>query len=93
MTNIEIIQTEAILKNFTWNGKNLFTYHEWKNRGYQVQKGEKAFIKTKLWKYVTKIDKKTGEEKINTYMVKASLFTSDQVKEIEINEVLTAITV
>ena len=81
MTNQEIIYTEAILKGL--DPAQLYTYQEWKNRGYQVQKGEKAILKTKLWKQVEKINKKTGEKEKKFYFVNASLFDIEQVKPIE----------
>ena len=83
MSNKEIVLSEAILKGFEYDGQNLFTFQEWKKRGYSVIKGQKAFISTNLWKPVIKKDKKTGESKRIMIMTKASLFTADQVKKIE----------
>ena len=83
MSNREIVTTEAMLKGFEYDGQNLFTFQEWKKRGYSVIKGQKAFISTNLWKPVMKKDKESGTEKRIMIMTKASLFTADQVKKIE----------
>lgn len=83
MSNKEIVTSEAILKGFEYNGQNLFTFQEWKKRGYSVIKGEKAFISTSLWKPVVKKDKETGKTERIMIMTKASLFTAEQVKKIE----------
>ena len=83
MSNREIVTSEAILKGFEYNGQNLFTFQEWKKRGYSVIKGQKAFISTNLWKPVTKKDKETGKTENIMIMTKASLFSADQVKKIE----------
>ena len=83
MSNKEIVFNEAMMRGFEYNGQNLFTFQEWKKRGYSVIKGQKAFISTNLWKPVTKKDKETGTEKRIMIMTKASLFTAEQVKKIE----------
>ena len=70
MTNQEILFTEIVANNIMTkeeleNYLNTYatlpvylTFAEWKKRGYIVQKGEKAIIKTKLWmKSKKKIDK------------------------------------
>jgi hypothetical protein len=83
MSNLEIVSSESMLRNFPYNGENLFTFKEWLNRGMIVQKGEKAFIKTKLWQKTIKKDKETGEIKNYFVLVNANLFTENQVKPIE----------
>ena len=83
MSNKEIVFNEAMMRGFEYTGENLFTFQEWKKRGYSVIKGQKAFISTNLWKPVTKKDKETGTEKRIMITVKASLFTAEQVKKIE----------
>lgn len=85
MSNREIVTAEAMLKGFEYDGQNLFTFQEWKKRGYSVLKGQKAFISTTLWKPVTSKDKETGKEEKRMIMTKASLFTIDQVAKIELN--------
>lgn len=79
MSNKEIISTEAILKGFNYDGNNLFTFQEWKKRGYTVKKGEKAFISTSIWKNVKRKDKE-GKETNKMFLTKASLFTIEQVQ-------------
>ena len=79
MSNREIISTEAMLRGFEYTGDNLFTFQEWKNRGYSVKKGEKTFLQTSIWKRTTKKDK-DGKEISKMFMTKASLFTIDQVQ-------------
>lgn len=97
MTNQEIIcneaiaheiytkeQVEALISTFTDLG--LHTYGDWKNMGYQVRKGEKARIKTKLWKKTSKkVKNKEGkdEKESKFYLCNAYLFTKDQVDKIK----------
>lgn len=59
------------------------TYQEWKYSGYQVKKGSKAIIKTKLWKKVKEKKEKEDEEQTSKFiLVSASLFGVDQVEKI-----------
>lgn len=81
MSNKEILATEAMLKGFIYNGSNLKTFQEWKKAGYTVEKGQKAFISTRLWKQIVKKDK-DGKEVSKMILVKAALFTENQVKKI-----------
>ena len=81
MSNKEILTAESALKGFIYTGDNLKTFAEWKKAGYTVIKGQKAFISTNLWKQVIKTDK-DGNEYKKMIMVKAHLFTADQVKAI-----------
>lgn len=101
MTNLQIITDEAIANGlFTKEEVEaiytaghelpLHTYAGWKQRGYQVRRGEHARITTKLWQYNTKKQEvKTtdgNDEEIeikNCYLVKSYLFTLDQVDKIE----------
>ena len=89
MSNKEILLYESALRGFEYDGNNLFTFKEWRDRGYSVKKGEKAFIKCGLWKYVNKKDKDkdSDEEKKKKggrcYMVTACLFHSGQVEKIQ----------
>jgi hypothetical protein len=55
-------------------GKNCFTYRGWKQRGYQVQKGEKAI------KSITFIEDEETEE---IYPKNVYLFYKKQVKKIK----------
>lgn len=94
MTNKEIIFNECLLKGYPYNGENLFTFQEWRQRGYTVKRGEKAFLKCKLWKRVTKTVTcpKTGKDiKENGFILaNASLFTIDQVTALEDKKAITA---
>ena len=77
MSNLEIVETNKMLLGIKGE---LYTYQEWKQRGYQVQKGQKAILTTKLWKQVTK--KIEGIETKKFYLVNASLFHESQVQPI-----------
>lgn len=85
MTNIEIINGELeLMERMDLEGK-LKTYAEWKKLGYQVQKGQKAFIKPKLWKVVQKKEKdeEGNEKKAKGFIMKASaLFSPHQVQKV-----------
>ena len=98
MTNMEIVAHEAIINKIytqeqvenmalTMQDFGLHTYGEWRKAGYQVRKGEKAKIKTHLWKKTSKKtkNKETGkqEKESKFYLCKAYLFTRDQVDKIE----------
>ena len=83
MSNLEIVTSESMLRNFPFDGENLFTFAEWKSRGYIVQKGQKAFLTTKLWKKIIKQNKQTGKTESYFVLVPAYLFTSNQVKKLE----------
>jgi hypothetical protein len=80
ISNKEIIAGECLLLGFEWDGNNLYTFAEWQERGYKIVKGQHAIINTKLWKPVTKTDKKTGATETHYIMVNASLFSADQVE-------------
>ena len=82
MTNIEIIQFEKQNNNLNPDCE-LHTYAIWKSLGYQVQKGQKAIINTKLWKMIDVKDKKTGKKQEKMILCNASLFSYEQVKRIE----------
>lgn len=82
MTNIEIIQMEKI-NNKLDPDMELHTYKIWQSLGYQVQKGQKAIVSTKLWKNVDVTDKKTGKKEQKMILCNASLFSYEQVKKIE----------
>lgn len=80
MSNMEIIASEAMLIGYEYNGENLFTFAEWQQRGYKIIKGSTAIINTQLWKPVTRKDKETGAESKGFIMVKAALFSIEQVE-------------
>lgn len=71
-TKIEIPEPEAI-----------HTYNGWKDRGYQVRKGEHAKASFPIWKYAGTKDEETGEEKDGRCFLKKSFwFTADQVEKV-----------
>lgn len=98
MTNLDIIIQEAINHNIfteeqiegylSEGSLPLKTYLSWKNEGYQIKKGEKAVLSTKLWKLRPK--KKTAEQEKQDeqeqeeqfILVPAHLFTREQVVKI-----------
>ena len=97
MTNLMIVTTEAILNEVftedqcieylvTRGALPLYTFAEWKKRGYYVKRGEKARLTCTLWKHnapKTKTDDDGREVTIIPKRafngVKAFLFTPDQV--------------
>ena len=79
MSNREIVSTECMLKGIA---EEVYTYGEWKKRGYQVKKGQHACITTQLWKQVKYNDKVSGEEKTKMIMTKATLYSRSQVDAI-----------
>lgn len=93
MTNLEIVANEVITRDLLteeqveeiigkFGALPYKTYQEWKYSGYQVKKGSKAIIKTRLWKKVK--EKKEKEEDKDTtkfILVPASLFGADQVEK------------
>lgn len=95
MTNLEIIASEVVTRELLTKEQvnemlekfgmlPYMTYQEWKYKGYQVKKGSKAVIKTKLWKKVKNKKKdEDNKEESKFIMVSASLFDSSQVEKIE----------
>ena len=93
MTNLEIVASEVITNNLLteeqveemivrFGALPYKTYQEWKYNGYQVKKGSKAIIKTKLWKKVKeKKEKEEDKETSKFILVPASLFGADQVEK------------
>lgn len=101
MTNNETIYSEAIAAGIYTQeqadailaaGRPLpiHTFPEWLRMGYGVKKGEKAAIKTRLWKYTTKPTKaareaaelagKEPDADPHYYLAPAYLFTAAQVQ-------------
>jgi len=71
MSNQEIIALEASKKGYNYNGSNIKTYGEWINSGYQVEQGQRAFIKVYLW-----------TNGVNRRKTLQGLFTLEQVTKI-----------
>lgn len=62
----------------------IHTYNGWKERGFQVKKGEHAKATFSIWKFAGKKDEETGEEEGGRCFLKKSFwFTSDQVEKVE----------
>lgn len=92
-TNIEIVELEAMMLGYEFDGNNLKTFAEWKKEGYSVIKGQKALIKCGLWKPFKKklvdekgekvMDEKTGKQKEETRfkLVDSALFSREQVEK------------
>lgn len=97
MTNVQIITMEAIAQgiyteeqatNFFSAGQllPLFTYAEWKHKGFQVKRGEKACMKASIWMKKKKKADEDEDKKQNDYYIKtASFFRPEQVEEIKAN--------
>lgn len=94
MTNLEIVANEVVTNNLLteeqveemiikFGALPYKTYQEWKYSGYQVKKGSKAIIKTKLWKKVKEKKEKEDDEQTSKFiLVPASLFGAEQVEKI-----------
>lgn len=89
MTNREIIATECGMLGIEYDD-NIYSFAEWKKKGYSVKKGQKAIIKTGLWticsaKEVLKNEDGTpaGEQKVNKFFMKTTaLFHESQVEKL-----------
>ena len=104
MTNQEIICREAVAHGIITKAAAeaailtgaeipLHTYSAWKSRGYQVRKGEKATIKTSLWKRskgkkskdiddTDQTTEESAEASGHFFLATAFLFTAAQVEEV-----------
>lgn len=86
MTNGQIISNELTKLNMDPLMTIVDTYPGWKRAGYQVKKGEKALFKTKIWKPLSKRNKKTNEEEVSEdtmFLVNAAFFLDSQVEKIK----------
>lgn len=80
ITNAQGEQEEVVVEE----AEPIHTYAGWKERGYQVQKGEKAIAKFTIWKHVVKKAKQEGDEdETKMFMKTASWFKFSQVAPIE----------
>lgn len=93
MTNLELI-IEHLEENeidFQYDGNNLLTFAQWKQKGYSVSKGQKAFTQVALWTF-KEVDAKDENGKVimengkakkekKFFLKLASLFTADQVEK------------
>lgn len=80
MTNRQIIITESALHGIA---ETVHTYEGWKARSYQVQRGQRALFKAKIWKPVRRTGK-DGEEHEKMLLVNAAFFGESQVREMEV---------
>ncbi len=78
MTNVEIIENEKKVKGIEVEAH---TFGTWKQKGYAVQKGEKAAFSVMVWKHKTKRNEDGTTEGV-MFRKKAYFFTADQVKEV-----------
>lgn len=92
MTNIEIIEGERILNNIN-EDLVLDTFQGWKNKGYQIIKGQKALFKTKIWKprkqeAKSEENEEQKEELKNSrfILVNSAFFSNEQVQKIKESE-------
>lgn len=87
---------EATEDKMTINGKEInvpeeiHTFDAWKKLGYQVQKGEHAVAKFKIWKFKSNGKKKDNEDEEDQkqvsgrcFMKMAFFFTAKQVQPIK----------
>lgn len=83
-TQIEVIKNgEKVIQDVPII-EPIHTYQGWKERGYQVRKGEKSNIRITIWKHTaaktTKEGKKIPEK---TFLKNSAFFTADQVDKIQ----------
>lgn len=89
MTNNEIISTAWMILVSTGKidkTEDIHTYAGWKERGYQVRRGEKAVDKFSIWKYATSKKKtETGEttEEPKMFLKESAWFSTKQVDLIQ----------
>ena len=63
--------------------EQIHTYNGWKERGYQVKRGEHAKATFSIWKYTGKKDEETGEEtEGHCFLKKSFWFTAEQVEKV-----------
>ena len=81
MTNMQIIMSEVTLRGIT---EEVDTYAGWQARKMQVQKGNKALFKTKIWKPCYPKDEDGNRADTPTLiLVNASFFGRSQVAAAE----------
>ena len=62
--------------------EQIHTYAMWQQLGYQVQKGQKAVAKFRIWKHTSKRYVETDEVETNMLLTMAAFFSASQVKAI-----------
>lgn len=78
MSNHEIITQEASKRDYYYNGSNIHTYSEWLELGYVPARGQRAFIKTRLW-----------TKGVNRKKVLIGLFTIEQVTKVVTKDLIS----
>ena len=63
--------------------EELHTYAAWKTIGYQVQKGQKAVARFRIWKHITKKDEETEKQEAKMLFIESSFFAQHQVAAIK----------
>lgn len=82
MTNQEIIEKQKMFRGMPLETP-LYTYAEWKQRGFQVKRGESSKIKFKIWKKSkSKKTEDDEEKKSHFFLVNTAFFTFNQVEKI-----------
>lgn len=77
-SNAEIVEG---VKQLIGISAPLYTFAEWKRRGFSVRKGEKAFLKIPLWgRWEKEVD---GKMTSGFYSKMTALFLPQQVEEAE----------
>jgi len=77
-SNHEIITQAAARKGFTYDGNNIRTVGEWKELGYSIIKGQKAFLTLRL-------ESSGVNKRLRTFV----MFRSDQVRKSKVKSLIT----
>lgn len=77
-----VYETESGEKMVFRETEDIHTYARWKQKGFQVRKGQKAVAKIKIWKHTTKVNDETGEEEEKMFMKEAAFFSRSQVERL-----------
>lgn len=82
--NTELIAVYKLEHNIPLETE-LLTYGAWKDKGYQVKRGERCLHRVTLWKHKEKTVIKDGQELKSGYCFgkMCYLFTREQVEEIK----------
>lgn len=82
VTNTEIMSRYRLENNIP-DTIHLYTFGDWKRRGFHVKKGERSRHKVSLWTKVEKITDENGRQRTKCHMRTAYLFEDSQVEKIE----------
>ena len=81
ITNTEIMSRYRLENNIP-ESVHLYTFGDWKKKGYHVKKGERSRHKLSLWTKAKTITDENGKERTKCYMRTAYLFEDSQVEKI-----------